>query len=473
MLRAIVPAIVFLLPLRVLAQEDSRAAVPDAAAQKEAEKLIKDLFKDEYARKAAADRQALARKLYQQALDSKDSPASQYVLLRESADLAAETQDVAGCLKSIEELAKSFRIDAWKVKAAALGTATKTARTPEEAAALSGSFLRVADEAASAEDFETAKKSVDAASTLARKAKDMGLVSKSAAKDKEVAELKAKGEKLRKAREVLASKPDDPASCLLVGQYECFIKGNWKEGLVLLANSTDGPLKDLAAKDLSEPADATQQVAVGDGWWDLSEKESNAASRQRLRMRALSWYEKAAPSVAGLNKAKVEKRLKALKFESFHSGTWVEMNDPKIYGKTGKPGDPIGVSRGGIASGRLPPGEYDGLFVRARIKTGSVQVIFEPMKCATWIQTVNPHIMTGRYSPTDQRWEPEGAQIIPVTLQEEYPITVLLVGGEYVVHLHAEVKGRLKATVDALTAFELSTPGGTVVFDQIRLRKKE
>ena len=224
--------------------------------------------------------------------------------------------------------------------------------------------------------------------------------------------------------------------------------------------------------DLADPAGASQQAAVGDGWWDLSEKETVPAVKERLRARAHAWYEKAFRALAGLNKAKVDKRLKILRMEMLHRGTWVDISEPRHFGRNGRPGDPIDITEETIVA-KMPPGEFDGLFVRARIKKGSVTVIFEPRKCASWIQTVNPHIMTGRFNPDESRWEPEGKQIIPVVLEEEYPITVLLSGGEYVVYLHSEVKGRLKATRQTLSGFELESFNGTVIFDSIRLRRKE
>src|SRR4029453_387284 len=116
---------------------------------------------------------------------------------------------------------------------------------------------------------------------------------------------------------------------------------------------------------------------------------------------------------SGLHKTKVDKRLKVLRLEALHRGNWVDVNDPKYFGMSGKPGEPIEAARERIGASKLPSGTFDGLFVRVRIKSGSVNVIYEPEKCGTWIQTVNPHIITGRFNPDEQRWEPEGNQIIP------------------------------------------------------------
>jgi hypothetical protein len=43
------------------ALQDSRLPIPSAESQKESEKLIRETFKDEYAKKTPADRLTLAR----------------------------------------------------------------------------------------------------------------------------------------------------------------------------------------------------------------------------------------------------------------------------------------------------------------------------------------------------------------------------------------------------------------------------
>src|SRR5439155_25557043 len=65
-----------------LLRADDRKTPPDADAQAKAEAQIKDLFKDDFAKRKPADLQALASKLIQQAADTKNDPAGQFVLLR-------------------------------------------------------------------------------------------------------------------------------------------------------------------------------------------------------------------------------------------------------------------------------------------------------------------------------------------------------------------------------------------------------
>src|SRR6185503_725454 len=110
------------------------------------------------------------------------------------------------------------------------------------------------------------------------------------------------------AEKILASNPEDPAANAVVGLFTCVILGDWEKGLPLVTKGPDGPFKAAAQKDLAAPSDAAAQVAVGDAWWDLQEKETGAA-KSGLRKRAADWYGKAAPGLTGLTKIRVEKRI--------------------------------------------------------------------------------------------------------------------------------------------------------------------
>src|SRR6185295_2482671 len=74
------PAVPATAPAKAAADLLVRLPVPDAAVQREAEKSIKDLFKAEYAKKTAADRQALAIALLEQAGKVGDDPGGLWVL---------------------------------------------------------------------------------------------------------------------------------------------------------------------------------------------------------------------------------------------------------------------------------------------------------------------------------------------------------------------------------------------------------
>jgi len=166
--------------------QDSRAPVPAADAQATAEKIIRDIFKAEYAK--GADRRALARRLTQEAATTKDDPVSKYVLLRDAQEAAVQAGDIGLAFQAIGELAISYQVAGSELKTNVLASIGKNIRTPEDMKALSDSYLQVASEALAAANFESAEKAAEAAGSWARKAKDLPLAARADARQKLAAE---------------------------------------------------------------------------------------------------------------------------------------------------------------------------------------------------------------------------------------------------------------------------------------------
>ena len=267
-----------------------RSPVPDAAAVKEPEKRVREIFKREYARKTPADQAALARTLRTQAASETD-PATRYVLLREARDLSAAGDDLPGALEAVDLLAAHFELDILPAKQALLSKIA-TPRTSDAALALASAHETLARDAVAADAYEVATSAAARADTLARAAKDEGSITRIAELKKDVAFLKEEHAK---------AKLGDAEA---MGRFYCFCKGDWEKGLPLLA-ALKSPLGALAGQDLAGEAAG----AVGDGWWDLAEKEKHPIRKQRLRDRARARYEEALPTLGGLDRVRVEKRL--------------------------------------------------------------------------------------------------------------------------------------------------------------------
>ena len=61
-------------------------------------------------------------------------------------------------------------------------------------------------------------------------------------------------------------------------------------------------------KELDTPKDSASQLEVGDFWWDLSQQEEGEI-QESMQQRATFWYREAMPSLKGLARLKVEKRI--------------------------------------------------------------------------------------------------------------------------------------------------------------------
>ena len=301
----------FTLSTRAESQE-KRADIPDETSLKDAEKTIKGLFKDDYAKRAPADRVALAKNLLKQGIDTKDSPAARYVLFREAQEIAAKAGDIETAFKAIEEMARTYATNSISLKNGALAAASGAPRTPEEQQVLVLAYLGLAEEAAQERQFDVAAKAAQSALAGARKIKDVPLLARAEAQSKAMSAISEKYDKVKKDMEVLAATPDNPEANQFVGEFECFFLSAWDTGLAKLAKGADPVLKALAAKDLSKPTEGADQASVGDGWWDRAGKETGQ-SKAALRQRAAHWYEQAIQKLSGLSKVKIEKRLAELK----------------------------------------------------------------------------------------------------------------------------------------------------------------
>jgi hypothetical protein len=288
----------------VLALQD-KAPVPDAARLKSAEAQVRDVFKPELAK---ADRKALAQDFLRVAGDTNDDPAARYVLLREAASYAAQAGDYNAGVQAIDEVSRRFQVDGVALKLSFLTDAAKSAATPESSRFVAENALYLMQYAEWKENYAVADAAIAAAQAAGKKARDIALYTRIEGKAKELAASKAAADALRKLRDTLAKTPDDPAANLAIGRHECLSKGNWAAGLPCLAKGSDAALKDLAAKDLANPADAEGQAAIADAWWDLGDKEGGEA-KVRARKRAADWYAKGLAGLSGLSKSKAEKRI--------------------------------------------------------------------------------------------------------------------------------------------------------------------
>lgn len=345
-----------------------RLAVPGAAAQRDAEKLIKDLYKEQYSKKSPADRKKLARDLLDQASKTRDDAAALWILYREAQEVAAQGAEAKLATEAVDAAAQTFDVDAMALKTTVLGTAGKAAKTPEEFAAVAEALLRLTDDQVAADQFDGAEKSSSAALQFARKTTDASLLPRATIRSKEVAEAKGLYRSMKSVLEAIAKNPDDPAANLEMGQFLCFVKGSWDLGSRFLVKGSDPSLKALAEKEDAGFGDSSGRIAVADGWWDLSEKEKSSLRKTQLVAHARALYEAALPDAPSLQRVKIERRLDAAEQLSPSAGPvdvlrLVDPNRDAVKGVWTLEGRALssgaGVEFARISVPYLPPEEYD------------------------------------------------------------------------------------------------------------------
>lgn len=300
-------------------QREQKSPVPDSASRKSTLSEIRQLFKDDYARRDPVSRRALALRLFDQGVRSRADAASCFVMLTEGRTLASEAGAIALAFRAIDKLAEFFDLKKDKtvatpveMKLDVLSKATRIARDPNKIRPIAKGYLSIAREAATAGDFKVAQDASKKASTLARKARAKELVEETSDFSKGITELKREFAAASKVDLTQAIDIGDKKSNLSVGRYLCFAKEEWDRGLEYLVWSGIKDLAEVAKKELAQPQESAAQAAVGDDWYALAGKERVSIHKKRYQSRARTWYQKALGGAVGVVKLRIEKRLDEL-----------------------------------------------------------------------------------------------------------------------------------------------------------------
>ncbi len=290
-----------------------RVKVPDEDKVKEAEKAVFDLLKAEYAaaKKGGADKVALVEKLLQLAADTKDDAIARYALLGEARTHAIQAGRVPLALQAVDEMGRQYEIDPLEAKQAALAALMKSpALNQAGARELTDTALAAVGESIATDKVSIAPQFLSLAEAGAKKAGSAALSAQVGKHDKEVKQIAKEFEQMQAARQRLKKDPDDAEANLQAGKYLALRKGDWEQGLPLLAKVKEGALSEVARKDLTAPQDAKERRDLGDDWWTIAEKETGWL-KYSLQARAVFWYRQALPGLSGLTQARALERVKA------------------------------------------------------------------------------------------------------------------------------------------------------------------
>jgi serine/threonine protein kinase len=287
--------------------------VPDEAARRKAAQLLRETFPEDFAQ-ARSDEQksAFAKQLLKQAAEISDDPVGRFVLLETVRKLAIEAREPVAGLKAIDLAAQHYEVEPWSMKVDLLTVISQGPHGAAQRRVVAEHAAQLTAEALEAQQFEAASALNKLAMSEAVKIRDVPMIQQIRTTSKEVNELLDLFGKYQAAKETLKKTPNDPQASLVVGRYKCLVRGGWDAGLPKLAAGSDQAIRNLAAKDLAKPDDVDQQVAVGDGWWELAQGESGVIQANLYR-RAAYWYEKAALTATGLLKTKLDKRLETIR----------------------------------------------------------------------------------------------------------------------------------------------------------------
>jgi hypothetical protein len=298
---------VFLLTVSTLCaapSEVEKLAVPKSVEQSKAEHFVRTHYAVQYAKHDAASQLALSHQLRGEISQYADEAATRFVMLREARELALDGGDLDAAYAAIDDMGRIFAIDTRELKVSAMAAfIDKSAQPPP---VLIETYLKKADAALDTGDVDMANKAYQLASMLSDQQRDPA--TKQRIKTEHVAIMDA----VREQKAVFAAMnkvklhPEDAESNLLVGQYACFVRELWKEGLPYLAKSSNETLKKLAQQEL-DASDPAMILAAADAWWDYSPPAGGKLA-QHVKRHAADLYREALPDLSGADKDRAQQR---------------------------------------------------------------------------------------------------------------------------------------------------------------------
>jgi len=289
--------------------DDRRNKVPTAEQQEVARKRVREVLDLDYnARRTPAQWQGLAEEFLKLASETRDMSA-QYVLFDDAYQFAVKAGDLELAFTAKQKLAEQFRVDALKEQAVACEQLSRAGAPPE---AVLGKIQELIDTAIERDQYDVAEELIDSGRSMALRMKVFPVVRELRKQQEDIPTLKKRYTAAVAARKSLDENPDNATAHYTVGLYYLLNRHDWESALTHLAKGREPRLRRVASLDLSEPTDATLKAEIGDQWWDLAEILENQGSTDSaalLRDRAVAWYRRALPSLQGIAKVEVEKRL--------------------------------------------------------------------------------------------------------------------------------------------------------------------
>jgi hypothetical protein len=254
----------------------------------------------------------LARKVLDQAAQTKDNPVDRFVLIQTAKDLAVLAGDAEAALEAVDRVVRNYDVDPLQTRIDCLKAVTGSAKVSSQREALAEQALSLMDVAVAQDNYQAASQLGRLAQDAAVRTRNYALRKETVARMKQMEELKEAYTEYRKAMALLEEAPTDAAANLAAGRYLCLVRGDWDAGVAMLALGSDPALKAVATKELQGATSPEAQVVLGDDWWDLAGTREGR-EKEALLLRAGYWYRRAgADLLSGLVKLRVQKRLEEI-----------------------------------------------------------------------------------------------------------------------------------------------------------------
>jgi WD40 repeat protein len=155
----------------------AKLPLPSDEQRDESKKTIRETFKQDFAKAVGLpDKAKLAEKLFEHFQSTSDDPAGRFVLLQEANDLASASGDLEVATKILDELTKTFAVDALELRSTTFRKLSTTVKTGAPQERLAETLLKLAEDYAADSQYNPAIEATKTAAALATKAKNVKLL---------------------------------------------------------------------------------------------------------------------------------------------------------------------------------------------------------------------------------------------------------------------------------------------------------
>jgi hypothetical protein len=282
---------------------DRRLPPPTGKNLQQARTAARKLFTKEFSNLASVvARRTLAQTLITRMREDRDEMTLRFALLQEASDLARNASDPLLACDAIELQSRNFEIDALALQTALLEGMAKDYKGSTAPADLRNTAHATSiylDRTLVAERLELSARLAALLTRLATLERSAELKDYATRRRSEVAFAKQLYDAMTPLRDEIGEDAKSAQANLEVGRYECFVRGNWTEGLLLLSHGSDKELAEVASLELV--ADVRKCRPLADAWWKLAESVEEPWQTQ-FRQQAKYWYEKVAEELTGLER---------------------------------------------------------------------------------------------------------------------------------------------------------------------------
>jgi len=289
-----------------------RAPVPSLERQSELRALLKNF--DLANLPGIAQKQDAVTKLEEMSRDTGLSVDERFVVLNTLISVSIAASDSSAFLQAVDQLIADYDLDRHQEESRLLIEFMRIGKLGKQLHPVIERAAVCARSAADKNRFSEAMQLIAAADNAVRKASSLDQLKKFVTQAREAIVSREKAWKsFETAKQTLSTNPNDPVANSHVGIWHAIYQQDWPLALPFLVKAKDIDWKAAAELEYRSPTDATEQMAIGNAWYDIAQaitEKTSGAMRTSLLVHSGEWYERAVPNLtSALTRQTVTERL--------------------------------------------------------------------------------------------------------------------------------------------------------------------